>query len=47
MYTTPANARYSNRMSARAILLRVLLCVALVLNGATSSMAFGQVGQMH
>ena len=47
MYTTPATARYSNRMSARAILLRVLLCVALVVNGATPAMASAQMVQMH
>lgn len=47
MYTTPATARYSNRMSARAILLRVLLCVALVVSGATPAMASAQMVQMH
>jgi len=34
-------------MSARAILLRLLLCVALVFNGATSAMASVQMMQMH
>ncbi len=47
MYTMPATARYSNRMSARAIMLRVLLCLALVLNGATPAMASAQMVQMH
>lgn len=47
MYTMPATARYSNRMSVRAILLRVLLCLALVLNGATPAMASAKMVQMH
>lgn len=34
-------------MSTRAILLRLLLCVALVLNGAASAMTSVQVTQMH
>ena len=47
MYTTPGTARYSNYMCAQAILLRVLLCVALVFNGATPAMASAQMMQMH
>lgn len=34
-------------MSTRAILLRLLLCVALVFNGAASAMASVQMMQMH
>ena len=34
-------------MSTRAILLRLLLCVALVFNGAASAMASVQLMQMH
>lgn len=34
-------------MSSRAILLRLMLCVALVFNGATSAMASVQMAQMH
>jgi len=34
-------------MSTRAILLRLLLCVALVLNGAASAMTSVQMMQMH
>lgn len=34
-------------MPARAILLRLMLCVALVFNGATSAMASVQMAQMH